>query len=745
MADFDSFNYDIEQKLPEWWKGFGALEPINIYTQEVIISILETLLNSTGVVQPLNCWLTIPEEYTWFHHYKDLDEKLIYYNHEDVISNPTSCLMGGNDDRVDVMLPNTKRKCHAKIRLKLKGYSESDNVNDNVIESLILINGKQTIEFKNISKTSLIEISTEDNQILIDGKENNNLIEGSFKKIEPSIKYEDYMIPYIDEDGQEQKKEITIDYENKETKISMICSDAVRFDLQIYLYKPTYVTEQNIRISTVSAFPIEWVRLYGYYCHPFNNKEGYQFLWEKQYSEESRTVYDKIAKQYDCERFYIQVKFYGIGIPLSKGFPQEEYASDPKFIPNEHLDKWGKIYGIPRRYYKTNITEDEQPFTFPKYYPYSIEQDYWYEERMINEYRFDDESTNSWFVKDTDLNNIARLECIYPFMNDIWVYTETIDPSIDITHESSSIHVSNIKEDENSQGISWEDITPLGLDTKKAIILKPYNNETIKTNQFPYQTKKLKISFDLTPLKKELPKDIEIQGLELKFKALTDVRSTYLKLSEDSHILLPYLNYHSSDNGTDNVILEPISISGENNFWIKEKNTYTIGGSNNLFGRSEIKREQLFANNNKLDFVISFINENDFLNASLALDNISFKVYYKIIPDDYSIQIDLDKTEYLLSQGDVHINFDVVIENNSNKRILNKEAFLVFSPELKLESDYNAFTFNLEIDEKGDNAIRVPFELVPQTFYDEIKTGYYDILVFCEDTVIKKEILIREG
>ena len=206
-------------------------------------------------------------------------------------------------------------------------------VNDNVIESLVLVNGKQTIEFKNITKTSLLEISTEDNQILIDGQENSNLIEGSFNKIEPSIKYEDYMMPYIDEDGQEQKKEIPLDYENKETKISMMCSDAVRFDLQIYLYKPTYVTEQNIRISSVSAFPIEWVRLYGYYCHPFNNKEGYQFLWEKQYSEESRTVYDKIAKQYDCERFYIQVKFYGIGIPLSKGFPQEEYATDSKFMP----------------------------------------------------------------------------------------------------------------------------------------------------------------------------------------------------------------------------------------------------------------------------------------------------------------------------------------------------------------------------------------------------------------------------
>ena len=49
MADFDSFDYDIESRLPEWWKGFGALEPVNQYTQKLIAEILEGLLTTLGV------------------------------------------------------------------------------------------------------------------------------------------------------------------------------------------------------------------------------------------------------------------------------------------------------------------------------------------------------------------------------------------------------------------------------------------------------------------------------------------------------------------------------------------------------------------------------------------------------------------------------------------------------------------------------------------------------------------------
>ena len=735
MASFDSFNYEIERRMPEWWKGFGLLEPVNKYVQEIIVSILEDLLTNTGVAQPINCWLTIPEEYHWFHHYQELDSNLIYINNGEIIENPVNTILGGDNDKIIALLPNTKRKCHAKIRLKLTGYSEDSDIKDSNIESLIIKNANQIIEIQNISKTSLIEISTENHEILIDGKPSTNLTTGFFDKIQPTIKYDDYLIPYIDEEGNLQKKEMDLEYENKQTTIELQSSDPVNFDLQIQLYKPTYVTEQNIRIATVSAFPIEWVRLYGYFCHPFNKKEGYKFLWEKKYSLESRTVYDKIAKQYDCERFYIQVKFHGIGIPISKGFPQEEYANDARFQINEKLDKWGKIFGLPRRYYKENITEDEEPFTFPKYYPYPIEQDYWYEERMVNEYRFDDEHFDSYFVKDSDLNNIAELRCIYPFMNDIWVYTETINPDIDITHESEPIRYSSLEEISDTEGVSWN--IPNNIEFNNDFItLEPFNDETIKTNLYPYKTKGLKVTFNLHNFDRETPKDIKIRGIELKFESETGIHSEYLMLSEISQILLPVFSRNDPE-----PIIEPIYINDKTKSWKKGSTEYIIGGETNLFGQEEITRDQLVINH-ELSFIIGFINENDFVETYLKLKNIKLKIYYEIIKDDYSIDMKLNQKEFLLSKEETNIIASITITNNGKKKILDKEAFLVYSPELELKNNFNSFKFDIDINE---DPIKIDFELQPKEIDGIIKTGYYDIILFCEDTIIKEEILIREG
>ena len=735
MASFDSFNYEIERRMPEWWKGFGLLEPVNKYVQEIIISILEDLLTNTGIAQPINCWLTIPEEYHYFRHYQELDSNLIYINNGEVIKNPVNSILGGDNDKIIALLPNTKRKCHAKIKLKLTGYSDDSDIKDSNIDLLTIQNGNQVIEIRNISKTSLIEISTKTHEILIDGKSSGNFVTGFFDKIQPTIKYDDYLIPYIDDEENLQKREIEVDYENKQTTIEFQSSNPVNFDLQIQLYKPTYVTEQNIRIATVSAFPIEWVRLYGYFCHPFNNKEGYKFLWEKNYSLESRTVYDKIAKQYDCERFYIQVKFHGIGVPITKGFPQEEYATDAKFQINEKLDKWGKIFGLPRRHYKEKITEDEEPFTFPKYYSYPIEQDYWYEERIVNEYRFDDEHFDSYFVKDNDLNNIAELRCIYPFMDDIWVYTETIDPDTDITYESKPIGYSSLQEVSDTEGLSWNIPDNLSFG-KDFITLSPYNDETIKTNLYPYKTKGLQITFNLHKFDKETPKDIKIKGIELKFKTEMNIHSEYLMLSDISRILLPVFYNH---NPTPKI--EPIYINDRTKSWKKGSDEYTIGGETDLFGQDEITRDQLVANH-ELNFIIGFINANDFIETYLKLKNVELKIYYEVIKDDYSINLDLNQNEFLLSQNQTSIIATVTIENNGKKKIYDKEAFLVYSPELELINNFNSFKFNMDIEEEP---IKIDFELQPKEINGVIKTGYYDIVLFCEDTVIKKEILIREG
>ena len=721
MADYDSFSYEINSRLPEWWKNDALAFPINQYTQKLISEILEGLLTSLGVVQPLNVWKTIPHEYDYFHHYLDLDKNLISENEEGIIEQTPVCTLFSGDN-MHVILPNTKRKCHARIHLKLTGGELSDN--NQTVDTLKLSNGYQEILIKNISKVSTIDILTETHQILIDGEENNDLVEGFFDKIEPTIKYPDYKIPGIDE-------EIDIEDENKETIITLKSSDTVNFDLQIFLLKPTYTTEQNIRIATVSAFPIEWVRLYGYFCHPFNNKEGYKFLWEKKYDINSRTVYDRITKQFDCERFYIQVKFHGIGAVLSKGFPQESFSSDPIFQTNSKLDKWGRIYGLPRREYRDDITEDEEPYTFPRYYNYPIEQDYWYEERMVNEYRFDDESINSAFIKDNEFNNIARLECIYPFMNDIWVYTETINPDSDITKEITDMPICEIKEIESDPGQSINQINLLkDNQISEPTFLDAYNSETIKRNNFLYQTKRFEISFCLHRVKDLVPKDINIKGIELNFKNSINSFSNSLRLSDNSIMELPFIISEK----TGQVVIEDIPIGGDMKFWEREKDHFIIGGEDDLFGQDKITREQLFnGNDEKIKFKIGFLNESDFLQARLLLENISLKIYYETIQDDYSMESELSKN---VISPNSYTELKILLSKDVDKKIKSKDLFIILPPELEFKNGHNHYKFNFD---ENENVIEIITKIKPS----QNKTGVYDIVIFADEHECREELIVR--
>ena len=204
MADFDSFNYDIESRLPEWWKGFGALEPVNQYTQKLIADILEGLLTTLGVVQPLNCWLTIPEEYNWYHHYKTNDKLLQYRNEKLSGEKAAPYLFSTNenkDNKIIAKLPNTKRNCDAEIQLKLLGtqinktYDDEKIIDKNFltkeenIEKLTIQNADQEINFFNIPSTSTIRISTKDQRITVDGSEDTYKIEGINKTAVPGCIY----------------------------------------------------------------------------------------------------------------------------------------------------------------------------------------------------------------------------------------------------------------------------------------------------------------------------------------------------------------------------------------------------------------------------------------------------------------------------------------------------------------------------------------------------------------------------
>ena len=77
MGIWDTYQYDIREKLPEWWKEDIFLEPINRYSQQLMKKLVGGLLSNIGIVQPVQVWKTLPTEYSWTHTYTNFDDKLL--------------------------------------------------------------------------------------------------------------------------------------------------------------------------------------------------------------------------------------------------------------------------------------------------------------------------------------------------------------------------------------------------------------------------------------------------------------------------------------------------------------------------------------------------------------------------------------------------------------------------------------------------------------------------------------------
>lgn len=720
---YDAYDYDIINRLPEWWKNDTFLEPVNRYINELIHDLVGGLLESFSVTQPFNIWKTLPTEYSWLHTYMQYDSELQTPEGE------TSPLQLKPNKPLYAYVPNSKRNCHGSIFLQLEGddYKRKKN-----IKTLTLRNANQIITIHNIKTTTSIEIFTESNTILIDGVERSDLVDGSFHKIYPEPQNPNY-------------DEVDIDDENKITYISLESDTKVNFSLKIKLNHPVYVTEQNMRIHTVSAFPIEWVRLYGFFCHEFNDKQEWELLWEKYYKEEENIVFDRITKQFDCETFYMQVKLYGIAIPYTYGFPQETISTNPAFQTNAKLDKWGKIFGLPRRYYKTYISEDEEPYTYPPFYNYEVEQDYWYEERLINEYRHNSDAINAGFVKDTDYNNVGVLKCIDPSIENIYVYTETIDKTVDNTYQTNGIPPTEVVDEQD--GVSWEkpiELTNL-YKTVTEVDLKPQGPETFNSRE--NQSKVLKLDFNDIP---DLPKNIEIKGLELQLEGSTNIHSDALKLDDRSKMLLPVI--YVRKNGEIFKNIDPIPINNDFYYWEKDKKIYKIGGPDNLFNLTEITMDQI---KDGLTFNLGFTNENTFLKANIALYSVKFIIYYKELKPSYDIEVILDKKEIVLEdEEEKHcVGLKIKLKNTGDIPVVDKNICIVLADGLKIKSnllngDISSKimlpTFDLDVGEEfiigGHEEDKLTIILDPEK---EKKTGLYDIIVFCDEQSIKNTILVK--
>lgn len=712
---FDTFNYDIKSKLPLWWQEDTFLEPINRYSQELLKELIGGFLTNLGVVQPIQVWKTLPTEYSWIH---------TYIENDDLLRNK----QGGTVPRhlianqpIIAEIPNSKRNCHGIIQLQLNGDNLGAKKN---IGKLTIKNANQIITIKNINTMSDIKIFTEDQSILIDGVQRSDLVEGSFNKIYSQAKSNNY-------------EELDIDDENKITFIEIESDTNVYFDLKIKHIHPIYVTEQNIRVYTVSAFPLESIKLYGFYCNDFNHKQEWRYLWEKTYDIDDRIVFDRITKQFDCETFYIQVKFHGIGIPLTYGFPQEEYHTNVAFNTNKVLDKWGKIFGLPRRYYKTHINDDEEPFTFPPFYKYDIEQDYWYEQRLVNEYKYNEDAINASYIKDNELNNIALLQSIDPFIEDLYVYTETISPSIDNNRSVGYINPTYIIE--GGEGVSWNNPSQIHNTTFVGAEIK-LNPKTDKflNDEKTYQTKVLELYFEDIP---EIPLNVKIKGIELKLHGMTDIHSSSLALDNRSYLLLPNYTTNIQNEVVENTELIPLSM--EDQSWQKGKGVYSIGGENVLFGLESLSKEQI---KDGVRFELGFTNYNEFLTATMMLYNIQLFIYYEIIMDKYDIDVIFDsKTIIINDPNKQEINIKIPLTNTGTIPITNKNIYIAIPPELSI-SNQTFPPINLDIGESftvGETHTNSIDDHITITCPDNI-TGLYDVIVFCDEKVIKNEIIVKE-
>src|SRR5574344_388373 len=101
---FNPLNYDIDSKMPEWWRNDPFLSVTNKYAMEIIRDTLGLLLPQLSAEQPWQVWKTLPEEYNWIHHYEDYEDLL--GNKEDS-KYCSGALALGNQQVILAKMPNT--------------------------------------------------------------------------------------------------------------------------------------------------------------------------------------------------------------------------------------------------------------------------------------------------------------------------------------------------------------------------------------------------------------------------------------------------------------------------------------------------------------------------------------------------------------------------------------------------------------------------------------------------------------
>ena len=319
--------------------------------------------------------------------------------------------------------------------------------------------------------------------------------------------------------------------------------DVVDMDIDIILDNVVFINEQNIEINGLELVPIKSIDIYAYYDFPFNPKvSGWQKVSEKVYIESTNVIYDMITTKFNTKKFYVDVWYKGLDYPYRVGFPADKNADDESiYHVNKELDTWGEYFGLKRRFYKENIPEEDYPYTYPEYYPYNIEQDYWYYQRLINEYTYTEWAVNDVDLLDTDGTPIVRLHSIDPFVEDLVVHAKTIYPENENDIRTQNFTPIEVSQTELNDGDSeyrksqYRDIQNLLKydENKTYITLRNKIGAGITYQQ--YLSKVLQTFFDL----KDLPEDVHINDLQILIEAEATDNKDNKYSNDDTGLIIP--------------------------------------------------------------------------------------------------------------------------------------------------------------------------------------------------------------
>ena len=391
----------------------------------------------------------------------------------------------------------------------------------------------------------------------------------------------------------------------EESKYNVQCD----INVGINMNDVVFINEQNIEVTGLELVPIEKIELYAKYDFPYNSdRNGWQKVYQKKYDSNTNVVYDMITTHFYTKEFYVDVWFKTLQYPYKVGFPcYQDANADSEFHVNNRLDTWGEQLGLKRRLYKSYIEEEEYPNTFPIYYPYDIEQDYWYYRRLANEYTWNDLAINDIDIKDTDGNNIFRLYSINPFCEDFVVHAKSNYPVDKEFVDYNEYYPVLIKQDKIKNYVAQAEynniINLLGntqfsssitlnnnsdyndviykkdtgqfyeINTQSNDIRYKTTNESYKAvdrfNNSAHISKELLTFFDLT----DLPENVNIDDITITIEAESTDNKTNKFSTEDTGLIIPNLD--------DEDVFIPLT--ADKNYQLsKQSITYSIADSKSL-------------------------------------------------------------------------------------------------------------------------------------------------------------------